>query len=255
MCSGWSNGTKRIASLNIDAMDTRTWISIAAAALLICTAANAMAQARPACVCADPGTEDVREPDTIFHIVPRFDAALCGQIDRSVTPFVYSDFTIRSCITFAVRPMRTQPPAHGCLISVSNGMLVVDELRSLPTGPDISLATKPCWRSYFVLRTHEDTAQYAINEMKELIADLPKPTAQQFARTKARVDALGPSIYWTDQELLGQVFLCAVSDADWFRRFNELRTTYRFGGAVATYYDELLEILHKKRAGPVTNTE
>ena len=103
-------------------------------------------------------------------------------------------------------------------------------------------------RSYFVLRTHEDTAQYAINEMKELIADLPKPTPEQCARAKARLDALRPSVYWTDQELLGQVFLCAVSDVEWFRRFSELRETYRFGGAVAVYYDELMVILHAKRA-------
>jgi hypothetical protein len=211
--------------------------------------APAMAQASRACVCSDPGAEVVLEPDTVFHVVDRFAAALCGHIDRSVVPFVYSDFTLRSCITVARTPLRIQTPTHDCHIAVSNGMLVVDELRSLPTGPDMSLAPQPCWRSNYVLRTHEDTAQYAINEMKELIAELPKPTAEQVARTAARLDALGPTVYWTDQELLGQVFLCAVSDAEWYRRFSELRGTYRFGGAVADYYDELVEILHEKRAG------
>lgn len=219
-----------------------------AAALLIGMTPNAMAQPTRACVCSDPGAEVVLEPDTVFHVVPRFDAALCGKIDRTVNPFVYSEFTIRSCGTFALRPLRTQSTLHGSNIAVVGGMLVVDELRSLPTGPDMSLATKPCWRSYFVLRTHEDTAQYAINEMKELIADLPKPTAAQFARTEARVAAVGPTIYWTDQELLGQMFLCAVSDTAWYNRFTELRENYRFGGAVADYYDELVEILHAKRA-------
>ena len=217
-------------------------------ALLIGTAPHGMAQPTRACVCSDPGAEVVLEPDTIFHIVDRFDAAFCGQIDRSVVPFVYSEFTLRSCITVTQTPLRIQSPAHDCHITVSGRMLVVDELRSLPTGPDMSLAAKPCWRSYFVLRTHEDTAQYAINEMKELIADLPKPTPEQCARAKARLDALRPSVYWTDQELLGQVFLCAVSDVEWFRRFSELRETYRFGGAVADYYDELMVILHTKRA-------
>jgi hypothetical protein len=218
-------------------------------ALLIGAAPHGTAQPKRACVCSDPGAEVVLGPDTIFHIVDRFDAAFCGHIDRSVTPFVYSEFTLRSCITVASTPLRIQSAVHDCHITVSGRMLVVDELRSLPTGPDMSLATKPCWRTYYILRVHEDTAQYAINGMLELIADLPKPTPEQFARTKARLDALRPSVYWTDQELLGQVFLCAVSDAEWFRRFSELRGTYRFGGAVSDYYDELMEILHAKRAG------
>ncbi len=207
-----------------------------------------MAQAIRACVCSAPDAEVVQEPDTVFHIVPRFDAALCGQIDRSVTPFQYHDFTIRSCITVVNKPLRIQNQGHACQINVSGGMLVVDELRTLPTGPDLSLSTTPCWRTYYVLRVHEDTAQYAVNAMKELIAELPKPTPDQVARTQGRWDAIRPSIYWTDQELLGQVFLCAVFDASWFRRFRELRTTYRFGGAVAVYYDELLDILYAKEA-------
>ena len=220
---------------------------LVAVALLIGTAPLAMAQAP--CVCSDPGAEVVIGPDTVFHIVPRFDAALCGHIDRSVTPFVYSDFTIRSCITVAQRPMRVQGPAHDCHITVSGGMLVVDELQALPTGPDMALAQRPCWRTNYVLRVHTDTAQYAINAMKELIADLPKPTPEQQARIQARWDALKPAIYWTDQELLGQVFLCAVSDTQWYSRFSELHEQYRLGGAVADRYDELLAILHAKRAG------
>ncbi|MBK8498048.1 MAG: hypothetical protein IPL52_04335 [Flavobacteriales bacterium] len=220
-----------------------------AVASFIGTAPRAMAQAVRACVCSDLGAEVVQEPDTVFHIVPRFDAALCGKIDRSVTPFVYGEFTIRSCGTFTLRPLRTQSALHDCHITVSGGMLVVDELRSLPTGPDMHLATRPCWRTYYVLRVHEDTAQYAINAMKDLIADLPKPTPDQVARIQARWDALPPSIYWMDRELLGQVFLCALHDAEWFRRFSEVRETYRFGGAVAVDYDELLAILHAKRAG------
>ncbi len=223
--------------------------ALLAVALLIGTAPHAMAQATRACVCSDPSAEIVQEPDTVFHVVPRFDAALCGKIDRSVTPFVYSEFTIRSCGTFALRPLRIQSALHNCHIAVSADMLVVDELRPLPTGPDMSLATRPCWRTYYVLRVHEDTAQYAINAMKELIADLPKPAPEQVARTQARWDALRPSVYWTDEELLAQIFLCAVSNADWFRRFSELRGTYRFGGAVTEFYDELLAILHEKRAG------
>jgi hypothetical protein len=215
--------------------------------LLIGTVPRARAQS--ACVCSDPGAEIVLEPDTVFHIVDRFDAALCGHIDRSVSPFRYSDFTLRSCITIAERPLRVQVPGRLAHITVSGGMLVVDEFRTLPTGADMALAPRPCWRTNYVLRVHADTAQYAVNAMKELIADLPKPTPEQVARVQARWDGLRPSIYWTDQELLGQVFLCAVYDTAWYRRFSELRGTYRFGGAVADRYDELLEILHEKRAG------
>lgn len=223
-------------------------IALVMIALLIGSTPRGMAQPMPKCVCSDPGADVVSGPDTVFHVVDHYDVALCGRIDRSIVPFVYSNFTLRSCGYVRV-PLRTRNTVHGCHISVFRNMLVVDEFRSLPTGPDMVLVARPCWRSNNVLRENEDTAQYAINEMRELIADLPKPTPQQAASVQTRWDALPPSIYWMDQELLGQVFLCAVYDISWFSRFSELRGTYRLGGPLADYYDELLEILHAKRAG------
>lgn len=221
--------------------------SLLLASALALTAPFLPAQETRACLCTDLGAEALREPDTVFHVVEHFDAAFCGHIDRSATPFVYSDFTLRSCGYVRV-PLRT-PLKDGAHIHVSGGMLAVDELLALPTGPDMSLVPSPCWRTYHVLRENDDTTQYAINAMKQLIVELPKPTAGQMARVEARLDALRPSIYWTDQELLGQVFLCAVFDTAWYSMFTELRETYRFGGSVADYYDDLLEILHKKESG------
>lgn len=221
--------------------------SLLLASALVLTAPFLRAQETRACLCTAPGTETLGKPDTVFHVVEHFDAAFCGHIDRSATPFVYRDFTLRSCGYVRV-PLRT-PLTHGAHIHVTGGMLAVDELLALPTGPDMSLVPRPCWRTYHVLRENEDTTKYAINAMKQLIAELPKPTAGQMARIDARLDALPPAIYWTDQELLGQVFLCAVFDAAWYSMFTELRETYRFGGTMADYYDDLLEILHNKQAG------
>ncbi|MEO8591040.1 MAG: hypothetical protein ABI432_16800 [Flavobacteriales bacterium] len=94
------------------------------------------------------------------------------------------------------------------------------------------------------MRVHEDTLQYAVNAMPELIATLEKPTPEQFAQVQHRLDAVGASPFWMDKELLGQVFLCAVYDATWTKRFQDLRTTYAFGGTMADYYDELLSVYY-----------
>lgn len=197
----------------------------------------------------DLGTENPHAADTIFHIAKGYDVAFCGHIDRSVQPIVYSEFTLRT-YGHAHVAIHTKDPVRECLISVATNMLVVDELRMLPSGPEMKLARLPCWRNHYVQRPNEDTAQYAINLMRELIAPLQRPTPAQVAQVQARFDALHSTIYWTDKELLGQVFLCAVFDTTWAKRFHELREQYMFGGAVATFYDELLAVfLVKSSAG------
>ncbi len=213
------------------------------AAALLLTTPSARAQEPPACACPDLGMTDHRTADTVFKVVKDFEVALCGRIDRSVTPFVYSEFTMRSCGRVRM-PLPTRTPGRACHITVSKPYLVVDEFSVLPTGPDMHLESRPCWRTNLVLRVHEDTLQYAINAMRELIATLDKPTTEQFALVQHRLDAVGPSPFWMDKELLGQVFLCAVYDTTWSTRFQDLRTTYAFGGTMAAYYDELLSVYY-----------
>ena len=84
--------------------------------------------------------------------------------------------------------------------------------------------------------------QYAVNAIRELIAKFDKPTSEQCAFVQRRMDAVGPSPFWMDKELLGQVFLCAIYDASWATRFQDLRATYAFGGDMAEFYDELLSV-------------
>ena len=126
---------------------------------------------------------------------------------------------------------------------------MVDEFGLLPTGPDMHLESRPCWRTNFVLRVHEDTLQYAVNAIRELIATLQKPAAEQFAFVQRRFDAVGPSPFWMDKELLGQMFLCSVYDSSWATRFEGLRTAYAFGGDMAEFYDELLAVYHDMSRG------
>ena len=214
------------------------------AAALLLTISVAVAQEPTACACPDHGDESAR-PDTVFQVVKDFDVALCGGIDRSVTPFVYSEFTMRSCGRAPVA-LATRTPGRACHISVTKPYLVVDEFALLPTGPDMHLASRPCWRTNYVLRVSEYEPQYAVNAIPELIATFDKPTPEQFAEVHRRLEAVGPSPFWMDKELLGQVFLCAIYDATWATRFQELRTTYAFGGDMAGFYDELLSVYNDK---------
>ena len=217
------------------------------AAIVLATIQHAVAQTPP-CECPDHRTESSQAPDTVFHVVQYFDVAFCGRIDRSVSPFVYSEFTMRSCGRAPVA-LATRTPGRACHISVSKPYLVVDEFALLPTGPDMHLESRPCWRTRLVMRVHEDTLQYAINAMPELIATFEKPTAEQCALVQRRLDAVSTSPFWMDKEVLGQVFLCAIYDTSWATRFQELRTTYAFGGTMAEFYDELLAVYHDVSRG------
>ena len=109
--------------------------ALLAAAIALSTIQCAVAQTPP-CECTDLGAESQCTADTVFHVVKDFDVALCGRIDRSVTPFVYSEFTMRSCGRAPVA-LATRTPGRACHIAVSKPYLVVDEFALLPTGPDM----------------------------------------------------------------------------------------------------------------------
>lgn len=208
---------------------------------------NALAQEPPVCECTVPGSEVFHTPDTIFHVREGFDVAYCGKIDRSVTPFVYSEFTMRSCGLVQV-PVIARGALKACNVSVSHSVFVLDDLALLPTGADMHLERRPCWRTEHRLFVAEDGSASAIGApTTELIAKFQEPTREQFTQVQARVDAMKPSAYWMDQELLGQVFLCAFFDTGWASRFRELREKYMWGGANAELYDEFLMILHDRR--------
>ena len=208
--------------------------------ILVLATACARAQEPPACACPDRGAASPR-PDTVFQVVKDFEVALCGRIDRSVTPFVYSEFTMRSCGRAPVA-LATRTPGRACHIAVSKPYLVVDEFALLPTGPDMHLESRPCWRTRLVLRVSEYEPQYAINAMPELIATFDKPTSEQCALVQHRLDAVSTSPFWMDKELLGQVFLCAIYDASWTAQFRTLRERFSFGGTMVDYYEELLSV-------------
>ncbi len=222
-------------------VDARARTGLIVAALLL-TTLSAVAQEPTACECPDPDAESPR-PDTVFHVVEYFDVALCGRIDRSVIPFVYSEFTMRSCGRVRI-DLRPRTPGRACHIAVSKPYLVVDEFALLPTGPDMHLENRPCWRTNLVLRVHEDTLKYAINAIRELIATFEKPTPEQFSQVEHHMETVSQSPFWMDKELLGQVFLCAVYDTTWATRLQDLRTTYAFGGTMADFYDELLSVYY-----------
>jgi hypothetical protein len=207
------------------------------------------AQGSPVCACTDRDPENSLEPDTIFHVHQGFDVAFCGRIDRSGQPFVYSEFTMRTCGQVQV-PIAARGTLQECHLSVSGSKFILEDLALLPTGADMRLARRPCWRTEHHQFVADDGSASAIGApITELIATFQKPTPEQFAQVHRRVDALPATIYWTDEELLGQVFLCALFDASWSSRFRELRETYHFGGSTIKLYDEFLRILHDKRAG------
>jgi hypothetical protein len=216
-------------------------------AFLLAAAPQARAQEMPACECTDVGAARFHPPDTVFHVTPGFDVAYCGNIDRTATPFVYSRFTLWTC-GFVRDSLEVRATSQGHHLYVSRSLFIVEALALLPTGADMRLARRPCWRTEHRLFVEEDSSAFAVaGPVTQLIATFQQPTAEQVAQVEARLDALPTSLYWSDDELLGQVFLCALFDAGWATRFRELPGKYRMVGAKAELYEEFLSILHEKR--------
>lgn len=231
--------------------------TMVAAVIRLCIAATGLlsmppstiAQLPQACECTDLGSETYRAPDTVFHVRPGFDVAFCGHIERSVQPYVYSEFTMRSCGLVQV-PLMAKDALQECHLSLEGGQFIVEELALLPTGADMHLERRPCWRRMHWLFLADDSSASAIGApTNELIAKFLRPTPAQFTQVQQRLDALKPEVYWTDEELLGQVFLCGLFDAGWAKRFQELRENYLLSGAMAEFYNELLQVFNDKRAG------
>lgn len=227
-------------------MPIRPIAILVASWLIVYTTSRALAQAPSTCACTEPDAATLAVPDTVFHVRPGFDVAFCGRIDRSVTPFVYSAFTMRTCGLVQV-PVTARGALQECHLSISNSMFILDDLALLPTGADMHLERRPCWRTRHWLFVAEDSSAAAIGApTTELIATFQQPTPGQVAQVQGRLDAMKPSMYWMDEELLGQVFLCALYDKAWASRFREMRETYHMGGAPAKLYDEFLRILHDR---------
>ncbi len=216
------------------------------AAPLLLTTSSVVAQDPRACECTDLGSNIFRTPDTIFHVTKDFDVAYCGHIDRSVQPYVYSGFTMWSC--YPVRDsLEARGAPQGCHLYVSHSMFVVDGLALLPTGANMHLERRPCWRTEHRLFVAEDGTPKAVaGPITELIATFQEPTPEQYAQVQRRLQAAKPSV-WTDEALLGQVFLCALFDKDWSVRYKGMREAYLMSGNVAALYDEFLKILHDRR--------
>ena len=222
-------------------------LGLFATAVVLATS-TAFAQDTPACECTDLGAKELHFPDTVFHVTEGFDVAFCGHIDRLVSPFVYSEFTMRSCGRVHGVPMEARGALQECHLYVSRSMFIVEELALLPTGADMHLERRPCWRTAHWLFLAEDSSASAIGApTTELIATFQRPTPEQFAQLQGRLDVMKPAVYWTDEELLGQLFLCALFDANWATRFKDLRETHLLGGAMAELHNEFLKILDDRR--------
>ena len=186
-------------------------------------------------------------PDTIFHVTEGFDVAYCGRIDRSMQPFVYTDLTMWTC-GLVGDSLEVQGASQGCHLYVSRSVFIVDGLALLPTGADMHLERRPCWRTEHRLFVAEDSSAFAIaGPITELIASFQEPTLEQFAQVQRRLDGMKPTMYWTDAELLGQTFLCALFDTSMATRFRDIRETFLWSGTNAVLYSEFLRILHDRR--------
>jgi hypothetical protein len=215
--------------------------------VVVYTTSRAFAQSPSFCECTDLGAARFHPPDTVFHVTPGFDVAYCGNIDRTTTPFVYSKFTLWTC-GFVRDSLEVRATSQGHHLCVSRSLFIVEALALLPTGADMRLTRRPCWRTEHRLFVEQDSSAFAVaGPVTQLIATFQQPTPEQIAQVQARLDAMPTSLYWTDDELLGQVFLCALFYADWATRFRELPEKYRMVGAKAELYDEFLSVLHEKR--------
>lgn len=211
--------------------------------VLICHIAGAQ---RP-CKCSDFGNETPRTPDTVFHVAPSFCFALCGEIDRTATPVVYSSFTVH---TWAYQgewyPMiwlDSHKEHSECWISTTDTSLVLERLMDLPVGPGLTNQRVPYLRTELWPKERADGSGVDFLVVSIFIAKLHPPAPADKAFIEQHFQDQGRASDWTDEVLLRQVFLLAAFDKDWARRFRELPEKHDLGPAVAELHLELLTLL------------
>ncbi|MFT3886506.1 MAG: hypothetical protein QM724_14115 [Flavobacteriales bacterium] len=200
------------------------------------------AQNTGTCTCRDYLRTGLRPADTVIQVTPAFRVAICGFRQQQEGKVYFSEFTLYDCAGRGQGFIQEWDATRTCLIHPEDSSLVVEELVTLPQGPDLELRSVPCWR-WAIDRT-ESAFDGGVNLLvqKQLIAQLPLPNVDQVEQFEQQLR----STPYPDEHLLGYLSLCAAHDLNgWRERFEHLQDTGRLDGAVEGYYTELRAVLEE----------
>jgi len=199
--------------------------------------------AQTTCSCAEEHGAAFVRPDTVFVLDSTMAVAYCGWIDRSGAEPRYSEFTLRWCGN--QWPLLSADATLDFRITVLERALVAEDFRILPTGTDLRLG-KVLWRTHVIEGVYEPAMGEVVAKISEVPGDLHVITASEEDAIRKRLKALDPKKNFADEQLLGLLFLSAVSEQRGAeRRFRNLRKRYVLDGAYAEQYNELLSMLEE----------
>lgn len=188
------------------------------------------------CDCRDFLSEQLRSADSVIHVNPKFQVAVCGYYNKDLG--LFSEFTLYECGR-STSSMYEWGAISECRLSTTDSSLVVDEFAFVPQGSDLVLASVPCWRTEFV-RSESEDGDVMVLVGRSLVVKLPKPTSAQVVEFE-RLDRVTDHL---NEEQLARLFLCAAYDLNgWRDRFEALHGSGRIDGAVAEYHNELVALL------------
>lgn len=206
--------------------------------MVICFSSDSAFGQVPACQCRDFLDDELKPPDSLFHVTSDLTIGLCGYIDRGNEGTFFSEFTLYDC-SAPDTSFHEWSAVETCTISVTDSSLVVMELMTVPQGPLLDLMSVPCWKWEFS-RSADPSGNMTIDTRSTLIVELPVPTTVQLEQWEKRLH----SASFLNEELVAYLFLCAAHDLDgWRDRFTGLRGTERIDGGVAEYHSELIGLL------------
>ncbi len=207
---------------------------------LLLTATTSL-HAQTTCSCAEEHGAALVRPDTVFVLDSTMAVAYCGWIDRTRTEPRYSEFTLRWCSN--QWPLLEADATRTFRIQVNDHALVAEDLRILPTGTDLQLG-EIVWRTHVIEGTYDPTMGEVVAKISEVPGDLHMITAREEDAIRERLRTVDPKVHFTDEQLLGLLFLSAASDRPGAeKRFRNLRKHYQLDGAFAEAYNELVAML------------
>ncbi len=202
-------------------------------------------QAQSGCSCAAEG-EVPLTPDTVFVLDSALVLACCGHIDRSRPEAVYRAFTLRWCGT--TWPLLETDATSVFRLRVQEHALVAEDLRMLPEGPDLAMRAV-VWRTHVIQGLFNAAVGEPITRISEFPGRLRRLTRHERRMVRTRTETMDRTKPWTDEDLLGLLFLCAAQRASGAeQRFRSLREDHLLDGAMAARYAELVAMLDQLEA-------
>jgi len=177
-------------------------------------------------------------PDTIVNIANNKSFAICGSFDYDLGEKLISEFTVTLC--GEQNALKFYDALKNYRIEVKEGAMVLTDLRMLPMGESHSFIAIP-WASdyYYVIQNNKSLRDSCI-----ISRNVNYGLKQLIKIDTAFMDSLWTSNlkmkYLLNEELIGLVFLAAISDQKaYLHRFLFFTDTFSIDGEYAEYYNEL----------------